>query len=125
MAPSAARGNQVSLGGIFATPPPVLSGDQYAQLLRDAWGLTVGSVRPLPSERDLNVLVDDRYVLKVANPAEDSDVLDMENAAMAHVRQVSPDLPVPALLPATSGAAVAAVTDAGGRRCLARLISRH
>ena len=123
VAPSAARGNQVSLGGVFATPPPVLSGDQYAQLLRDAWGLTVGSVRPLPSERDLNVLVDDRYVLKVANPAEDPDVLDMENAAMAHVRQVSPDLPVPALLPATSGAAVAAVTDAGGRRCLARLIT--
>ena len=54
VAPSAARGNQVSLGGVFATPPPVLSGDQYAQLLRDAWGLTVGSVRPLPSERDQN-----------------------------------------------------------------------
>jgi Ser/Thr protein kinase RdoA (MazF antagonist) len=69
------------------------------------------------------VLVDDRYVLKVANPGEDPDVLDMENAAMAHVRQVSPDLPVPALMPATSGAAVAAVTDAGGRRCLARLIT--
>ena len=69
------------------------------------------------------MLVDDRYVLKVANPGEDPDVLDMENAAMAHVRQVSPDLPVPALMPATSGAAVAAVTDAGGRRCLARLIT--
>jgi 4-aminobutyrate aminotransferase-like enzyme/Ser/Thr protein kinase RdoA (MazF antagonist) len=123
VAPSAASDPQVSLGGVFATPPPVLSGDQYARLLRDAWGVTVGSVRPLPSERDLNVLVDDRYVLKVANPAEDPDVLDMENAAMAHVRQVSPDLPIPALIPATSGEAVAAVTDAGGRRCLARLIT--
>jgi 4-aminobutyrate aminotransferase-like enzyme/Ser/Thr protein kinase RdoA (MazF antagonist) len=123
VAPSAASDTQVTLGGVFAAPPPVLSGDQYGELLQDAWGITAGTIRPLPSERDVNVMVDDRYVLKVANPAEDPAVLDMENAALAHVREVSPDLPIPALIPATSGQAVAAVTDAGGRRCLARLIT--
>ena len=43
-----------------------------------------------------------RYVLKVANPAEDPEVLDMENAAMAHIGEVAPDVPVPALIPAAS-----------------------
>jgi 4-aminobutyrate aminotransferase-like enzyme/Ser/Thr protein kinase RdoA (MazF antagonist) len=114
---------QASPGGVLDTPPPVLSGDRAAQLLQAAWGMSAAAVRPLASERDVNLMVDDRYVLKVSNPAEDPDVLDMENTAMAHVRHVSPDLPIPALIPATSGEIVAAVTDAEGRRCLARLIT--
>jgi 4-aminobutyrate aminotransferase-like enzyme/Ser/Thr protein kinase RdoA (MazF antagonist) len=114
---------QTSLSGVFGTPPPVLADGQAAELLRAVWGMTAGVIRPLDSERDLNLMVDDRCVLKLANPAEDPGVLDMENQALARVRQAGPGLPVPALVPAASGEAVAAVTDAVGRRCLARLVT--
>jgi 4-aminobutyrate aminotransferase-like enzyme/Ser/Thr protein kinase RdoA (MazF antagonist) len=114
---------QPGLGGVLDAPHPVLSGGRDAELLRDAWGIAAGTIRPLASERDLNLMVDGRYVLKVANPAEDPDVLDMENVAMAHVRDVAPDLPIPALIATLSRETVTAVTDAEGRNCLARLIT--
>jgi 4-aminobutyrate aminotransferase-like enzyme/Ser/Thr protein kinase RdoA (MazF antagonist) len=114
---------QANLGDVLELPPPVLSGDRGGQLLREAWGMAAETVRPLAGERDLNLMVDDRYVLKVANPAEDPEVIDLENAAMAHIRQVAPDLPIPELIPAASGETVTVVTDAVGRRCLTRLIT--
>jgi 4-aminobutyrate aminotransferase-like enzyme/Ser/Thr protein kinase RdoA (MazF antagonist) len=97
--------------------------DRVASLVEDVWGLRVGTVRQLSSERDANILLDDRYVLKVSNPAEDPAVVDMENAAMAHAARVAPDLPLPSVIPAASGASVTSVTDDTGAACLARLIT--
>jgi hypothetical protein len=71
-------------GDVLGTPAPVLRTDRVASLVEEVWGLPVGTVRPLSSERDANVLLDGRYVLKVSNPAEDPAVVDMENTAMAH-----------------------------------------
>jgi 4-aminobutyrate aminotransferase-like enzyme/Ser/Thr protein kinase RdoA (MazF antagonist) len=115
--------NPASLGGVLGTHPPVLSAGRDAELLRDVWGVTASTIRPLDGERDVNVMVDDRYVLKVANPAEDPDVLDMENTAMARVRNVAPDLAIPELIPTAAGEKIAVVVDAEGRQCLARLIT--
>ena len=81
------------------------------------------TVRQLPSERDVNVLLDGRYVLKVSNPAEDPAVVDMENAAMSHVARVAPGLPLPSVIPAVSGVSVIRVIDDTGAACLARLIT--
>ena len=100
-------GTEANVAGILGTPPPVLSGARGAELVRDVWGLAADTVRSLASERDLNLMVGGRYVLKVANPAEDPEVLDMENAAMAHIGEVAPDVPVPALIPAASSSVVA------------------
>lgn len=66
-------------GDVLGTPALVLSTDRVAALVREAWGLRAGTVRPLTSERDVNVLLDGRYVLEVSNPAEDPAVVDMEN----------------------------------------------
>jgi 4-aminobutyrate aminotransferase-like enzyme/Ser/Thr protein kinase RdoA (MazF antagonist) len=112
-----------SRGDVLGTPAPVLPAAQITALLRGTWGLAVGEVRPLDSERDANLLIDGRYVLKVSNPAEDPAVVDMENTAMAHALRTSPDLPIPTLVPTASGAIVTSVTDAAGRTCLARLIT--
>ena len=68
-------------GDVLSTPAPVLRADRVASLVEDVWGLRVGTVRPLSSERDANILLDGRYVLKVSNPAEDPAVVDMENTA--------------------------------------------
>ncbi len=42
---------------------------RVASLVEDVWGLRAGTVRQLSSERDANVLLDGRYVLKVSRPA--------------------------------------------------------
>lgn len=110
-------------GDVLGTPAPVLSPGLVTALLRDAWGLAVGAVRPLTSERDVNVLLDGRYVLKVSNPAEDPAVVDMENTAMAHAARIAPDLPLPSLVRTASGASVTRVSDDAGAACLARLLT--
>jgi Ser/Thr protein kinase RdoA (MazF antagonist) len=78
-------------GDVLGTPAPVLSLGRVTALVRETWGLQAGTVRPLTSERDVNVLVDGRYVLKVSNPAEDPAVVDMENTAMAHAARALTD----------------------------------
>ncbi|MEV6492563.1 aminotransferase class III-fold pyridoxal phosphate-dependent enzyme [Actinoplanes sp. NPDC051633] len=103
---------------VLDTPAPRLDPDSIRRLLDDGWGLQAAVLRPLPSERDLNVLVGEEYVLKVSNPAERAAVVDMENAAMEHVRRVAPDLPVPRV-----AGSVATVADEAGLSCLARLIT--
>ena len=110
-------------GDVLGTPAPVLRMDRVAPLVEDVWGLRVGTARQLSSERDANVLLDDRYVLKVSNPAEDPAVVDMENVAMSHVARVAADLPLPSVIPTASGASAAHVTDDTGAACLARLIT--
>jgi Ser/Thr protein kinase RdoA (MazF antagonist) len=59
-----------------------------ARLARDMYGLDAAA-SPLPSERDQNFLLTtargDRYVLKVANAAEDRAMLEAQNAAMTHL----------------------------------------
>jgi len=59
-----------------------------ARLAHDLYALDA-SAASLPSERDQNFLLTtaagDRYVLKVANAAEDRAMLEAQNAAMAHV----------------------------------------
>jgi 4-aminobutyrate aminotransferase-like enzyme/Ser/Thr protein kinase RdoA (MazF antagonist) len=124
---------EVARADVLRTPAPVLATERVAALLLDGWGLSIQGARPLASERDVNVLVEvdrpvdgaseRRYVLKVSNPAEDPAVIDMENTAMTHALRVSPDLPLPALVPTASGITVVPITDMGGRACLARLIT--
>jgi len=58
------------------------------RLARDMYGLEA-SASALPSERDQNfrltTAAGDRYVLKIANAAENRAMLEAQNAAMAHV----------------------------------------
>jgi 4-aminobutyrate aminotransferase-like enzyme len=124
-APSGAgqSGEPAVSGDVLSTPLPVLRPDRVTALVAEVWGLRVDTVRALSSERDANILLDDRYVLKVSNPAEDPAGLDMENAAMSHAARAATGLPLPAVLPAASGASVARVTDDAGTACLARLIT--
>jgi 4-aminobutyrate aminotransferase-like enzyme/Ser/Thr protein kinase RdoA (MazF antagonist) len=102
----------------FTEPAPAFSPESLRTALREHWDLADAALKPLDSERDLNVLVDDRFVLKISNSAERSDVVDMEVRALAHVHAADPGLPVP-----ESVGEVARLTDDTGRACLARLIT--
>jgi len=63
------------------------------------FGVTATSARDLGSERDRTYALDDAdgtpvAILKVSNPSEDTDVLDMEAAVALHVAAVDPGLTV-------------------------------
>ncbi len=109
--------------GVFAEPAPAFSTGALRAALAGHWGMTDPRLRPLGSERDLNVLVDDTHVLKISNPAEHAAVVDMEVRALDHVRAGDPGLPVPEGVPATGGGQIAHLRDDRGRDCLARLIT--
>ena len=106
------------MSGIFAEPAPKFAADRLRAVLREHWALPDVELGPLDSERDLNVLVDGRYVLKISNPAESAEVVDMETRALEHVRTADPGLPVPATI-----GEVVRTSDDAGRECLTRLIT--
>jgi 4-aminobutyrate aminotransferase-like enzyme/Ser/Thr protein kinase RdoA (MazF antagonist) len=108
---------------VLACPAPHLDADDCARLAREHWGVEVGSVTGLPSERDLNAMLDGRYVLKVSNHAEDKGAVDLESEALAHAVRADPDLPLPRTVPTPSGSWTATVVDHDGRECLARLLT--
>jgi 4-aminobutyrate aminotransferase-like enzyme/Ser/Thr protein kinase RdoA (MazF antagonist) len=108
---------------VLACPAPHLDADDCARLAREHWGVEVGRVTGLPSERDLNAMLDGRYVLKVSNPAEDKGAVDLESEALAHAVRADPDLPLPRTVPTPSGSWTATVVDRDGRECLARLLT--
>lgn len=109
-------------GDVLGTSAPQLDQTRLRRLLADSWGLRSVGLRSLPSERDLNVLIDESYVLKVSNPAERAELVDLENVSLAHIQGVAPDLPLPRLVESTTGP-TASVIDAQDRRCLARLLT--
>ncbi|MDN5804234.1 MAG: aminotransferase class III-fold pyridoxal phosphate-dependent enzyme, partial [Microlunatus sp.] len=102
---------------------PRLTPERAVRLVAQRWGLSVREARALPSERDVNVMLDDRYVLKVSNPAEQPAIIEMETVAADHLAAVAPEIPVPRTLPAPDGALVVTVLDDTGRECRARVIT--
>jgi 4-aminobutyrate aminotransferase-like enzyme/Ser/Thr protein kinase RdoA (MazF antagonist) len=105
---------------------PAFTAAEVLRLVERCFGLVATDLRPLGSERDQMFLVSgsgSAAVLKISNPAESPDLLDMETRAMRHLAEVDPDLPVPRLVPTRDGAPVAEAPDGQGRRHLVRLLT--
>ncbi|GIJ57368.1 aminotransferase class III-fold pyridoxal phosphate-dependent enzyme [Virgisporangium aurantiacum] len=107
---------------VLDEPAPLVDEAAAAAIVTEHFGLEVAAAASLPAERDRNFLVhaaDGRtFVLKVANSAEDPRVLDMECAAMRHIADVDPGLPVPRIHGET-----VPMTAVDGRTHLVRLIT--
>ncbi len=104
-------GSDVDIG--VPVPPPV-SVAEAAAVVADLWGLE-GEVSRLPSERDQNFAVaadSGRYVLKVANPAEERAMLEAQNRVMARLAGSAPGLMQEAI-PTRAGESLATVSIAG------------
>jgi 4-aminobutyrate aminotransferase-like enzyme/Ser/Thr protein kinase RdoA (MazF antagonist) len=89
--------------------------------LSTLWGLE-GELTSVHGERDRNFRVDAadrRYLLKVHNPADAEQVLDLQHSALRHIRTVAPDLPVPYVVPTRDGHPWVVLTGLDGRRSLA------
>jgi len=111
---------------VLTCPAPHLDADDCVRLAREHWDVAVEHVSDLPSERDLNAMVEGpsgRFVLKVSNPAEDRGAVDLESVALDHAAGADPDLPLPRTVRTRTGSWTATVVDRDGRECLARLIT--
>ncbi len=85
-----------AVSSVLDSAPPQFTSREAAQIAADLFGVR-GTASALGSERDQAFLLDDGGhggVLKISNPGEDEAVLDLEEAAIAHVAAVDPDLPV-------------------------------
>jgi 4-aminobutyrate aminotransferase-like enzyme/Ser/Thr protein kinase RdoA (MazF antagonist) len=80
------------VSSVLDSAPPKFTADEAARIAADLFGVQ-GTASPLGSERDQAFLLESA-VLKISNPREDEALLDLEEAAIAHVAAVDPDLPV-------------------------------
>ncbi len=100
---------------------------QLLALVRAQFLPQASSVRHLSGERDLNFLVDvadspDRYVLKVSDARENPQALGLQNAALDHLAQQAPQLPVQRIHRWRDGAHLLALPGPDGV-CFARVLT--
>lgn len=108
---------------IAATFTP-LDLERAASLAIERYGLGVTEVRRFETERDDTFRVAagaDRFVLKVANPADDRDVVAMQCAVLEHLAVADPGLQVPRVVRDVDGAPLGTVPGADGEPRLVRL----
>src|SRR5262249_26842613 len=103
---------------------PALTAEAASEIARELYGLDA-TASLLPSERDQNFLLTvrggSRFVLKIANAAEDPAMLEAQHAALAHL---APRTSLcPRIVAAAGGATVAALPSRFGGRHLVRLVS--
>ena len=89
-------------GDPLASAPPAFGDEAARRILREGFGVA-GSLTALAGERDQNFRVDtaggQRFLFKISNPADTRPVLDMQTAALRHIEQVDPGLPVMRVIP--------------------------
>jgi hydroxylysine kinase len=112
------------LDGLRAVSP--IPETRAQALAEEYYGLPV-AVHRLDSERDQNFRLrtpDGRdYVLKVANPAEDRAVTNLQTEALRHAAASDPALPIPHVFPALNGAVELEVAFDDGSTRVVRLLS--
>jgi 4-aminobutyrate aminotransferase-like enzyme/Ser/Thr protein kinase RdoA (MazF antagonist) len=111
---------------VLAAKPPALSRSDAERIAAQVFGVAAAA-RALPSERDQNfhLRADDgrELVLKVANPAEDPGVRDLQVRALLHVAARDPSLPVPRVLATPAGELSPSVEAPDGRRHRVQLLT--
>jgi 4-aminobutyrate aminotransferase-like enzyme/Ser/Thr protein kinase RdoA (MazF antagonist) len=81
---------------VLHSPPPRFTAHDAARIAAEAFGVHA-TASDLGSERDQAFLLDDGAaggVLKISNGGEDEALLAFEEAAIAHIAAVDPELPV-------------------------------
>jgi len=110
--------------GQLEAPAPELTLVAAEAIAASHFGI-VGRATPLVSERDQNfriVVADGRaFVLKVSNPKDGDDALQLQARAMLHAAQVDPGLPL--MRPIPGGRSQAEVADEVGGRQLVRMFT--
>lgn len=93
----------------------VMPDAEAVAVARRLWGLDVDAAERLATEQDDTFRLDDRFILKVSNPAQGFDEVDLECRAMVHAGERG--VPVPRLLGGPE-----AIRDAAGQDRVARVM---
>jgi len=113
-------------GTVLEEPAPAFTTVQAEAIAQRYFDIRA-SAHPLESERDQNFRLraedGSEWVLKIANPAEDPAILDMQTRALAHIAQADPSLPVPRVRATPGGALFHEVGADDGRRFIVRVLS--
>ncbi|WP_419814184.1 phosphotransferase [Glacieibacterium sp.] len=113
-------------GAQLASSVPDLSPADAEQLAVRLYGIRT-KAELLTSERDENFRLtgeDDRnYLLKISNPSDADEVVDLQTACLDHIARVDPARPVPRILSTLAGTSGDHVVLADGRRCAVRLLT--
>jgi len=108
---------------ITATFAPL--GPEHATALAvERYAVQPDAVRRFETERDDTfelVVGGDRFVLKVANPADDREVVEMQCAVLEHLAEADPALSVPRVVRDVDGALLGTTAGADGEPRLVRL----
>lgn len=110
----------------LSTAAPSLSPQEASALARRLYGID-GRIEPLAGERDQNCRLEaadgSRYVLKISNPSEAVEVVDLQIAALEHIAQASPAQPVPRVVRTIEGRTRGTVALGGGAQAIVRMLT--
>ncbi len=83
---------------VFSTNPPNFSIQDIEKYLSINFDLS-GKVTSLYSDRDQNFLIhsesNQKFILKISNPAEQPEILELQNKATLYIRSREPNLAIP------------------------------
>jgi len=111
---------------VLEAQAPAFSTQRAEAIALRAFGIQA-TAHPLASERDQNFHLrakdGSEWVLKIANPAENPALLDMQTQALLHIAQVDPSLPIPRVKATPDGAPLHEIDGPDGRRFIVRVLS--
>ena len=103
---------------VLEAQAPAFSTREAEAFAQQAFGIQA-IAQPLHSERDQNFRLrakdGSEWVLKIANPAENPAILDMQTQALLHIARVDPRLAIPRVKATPDGALFHEIDGADGR----------
>jgi len=118
--------SQAGAKGVLEAKAPAFSIDQAVEIAQQAFDIQA-SAHALDSERDQNFHLrakeGSEWVLKIANPAEDPAILDMQSQALLHIAQADPGFAIPRVKTTPDGALFHQIDGPDGRRFIVRVLS--
>ncbi len=110
-----------AIDAVLRHPPPAFTPAQACEIALETFGIAADAARNLGSERDQAFLLTGAAgagiaVLKISNPAEDPDMLDMEALVAHHVMRWDPGLTVAVPRPAARAERPGGIGAAAGSR---------
>jgi len=120
------RSSHTPARGVLEAKAPAFTTAEAEDIAQRAFGIAA-SAHPLDSERDQNFRLcsgdGPDWVFKIANPAEDPAVLDLQTEALLHIARVAPDLAVPHIKTTLDGSHSHTIEGPDGRRFIIRVLS--
>ena len=106
--------------------PPLFDPADVAEIIGHEYGLA-GAFSALVGERDQNFRLETadgrKFVVKIAGPDENPDVIDFQIQALLHLEKNAPHIPTPRLVRGKTGRSVYAMTDDKGVKHALRVLT--